>query len=179
MLEVPKELWLLIDHLYKHSLLEENILLQNGTDDELVNIRTHLDTFDDHNHDGGIPGSNYSVGNAMLLFLETLREPVIPVAFHARCLEACHSFPQCKQVVDSLPRTHFNVFRYVCAFLRELLKQCHENKLDAKLLATVFGSIFLRTPVRELNALSKRIQSTQAQKKSKFVFQFLVNDFNS
>ena len=178
-LEIPKELWLLTDHLYKHGMKKDNILLQNGTDEELLHIRTYLDTFDANKKDARIPGSIYSVGNAFLLFLETLCEPVIPVRFHAKCLEACNNYVLCRQVVAGLPVVHFNVFRYVCAFLRDLLKRSADNKLDAKILATVFGAIFLRTPVEESDRQSRRIQSSITQKKSKFVFQFLVNDFNS
>lgn len=38
------------------------------------------------------------------------------------------------QVVTQLPECHGNVFQYLTAFLRELLKQSAENKLDAKML---------------------------------------------
>ncbi|XP_057305735.1 inositol polyphosphate 5-phosphatase OCRL-like [Hydractinia symbiolongicarpus] len=172
-LEIPKELWLLIDHLFKHGMTQENILLQSGIDEEIRQIRHHLDT----GQGGEIPGSIFSIGEALLLFLEALPEPVIPYKYHTRCLEACNNYVLCKQVVTQLPECHGNVFRYLTAFLRELLKQSAENKLDAKMLATVMGSILLRSPMNQSKNLTRRTQSQIAQKKAKFVFHFLVNDF--
>lgn len=173
-LEIPKELWRLIDHIHKHGMTKQNILRQEGIGEELIAIRTHLDT---NIHEGKIPGNIYSVGEALLLFLETIPEPVIPYRFHTKCFEACNNYVLCKQVVNNMPLCHFNVFRYLCAFLRELLKYSAENELDPKILATIFGPIFLRFPTEYHDKLNKRTQSQLALKKAKFVIHFLVNDF--
>ena len=166
-LEIPKELWLLIDHLHKFGMMTENILLKGGIDSEIMEIRTHLDT---GVHEGSIPGSIYSIGKALLLFLKALPEPVIPYSYHEKCIEGCNNFILCKQAIQNLPSCHFNVFRYLCAFLRELVNQNEMNKLDAKSLADEFGPIFLRSQ-------TGKTDKTLKQKKAKFVRQFLDNDF--
>ena len=38
------------------------------------------------------------------------------------------------QVLKQIPKSHRNVFKYLCAFIRELLLHNDENKLDAKTL---------------------------------------------
>jgi len=38
------------------------------------------------------------------------------------------------QVLSSIPTSHRNVFKYICAFLRKLLQHSATNKLDAKSL---------------------------------------------
>ena len=48
--------------------------------------------------------------------------------FHLR---ECVSFPQ---VLSQVPVAHRNVFKYVCAFLRELLSHSTKRGLDTKLL---------------------------------------------
>ena len=46
-------------------------------------------------------GSLYSIGEALLLFLEALPEPVIPYKFHQRCHDASNNYVLCKQVSKS------------------------------------------------------------------------------
>lgn len=38
------------------------------------------------------------------------------------------------QLISQLPRAHRNVFRYLMAFLKELLKHSHNNNLTASLI---------------------------------------------
>lgn len=38
------------------------------------------------------------------------------------------------QLISQLPSAHRNVFRYLIAFLKELLKHSHNNNLTASLL---------------------------------------------
>ena len=45
-----------------------------------------------------VAGSIFSIGEALLLFLEALPEPVIPYKYQSRCLEACNNYVLCKQV---------------------------------------------------------------------------------
>nr|CAD7206591.1 unnamed protein product [Timema douglasi] len=77
-----------------------------------------------------------------------------------------------------LPEHRKNVFLYLCAFLQETLGHVTENGLDAKTVATLFGTIFLRDPPRSRAELSSRSRNNQAvtRKKANFVYHFLVND---
>ncbi|XP_065057148.1 type II inositol 1,4,5-trisphosphate 5-phosphatase-like isoform X2 [Rhopilema esculentum] len=172
-LPIPKELWLLVNHLYQNGMKQENILIQSGLDSEIVMIRNYLD----NSERGTMPGSIFSVGEALLLFLESLPEPVIPFKFQNKCMDACQNYTLCKQVVGQMPDCHVSVFRYITAFLRELLTHSADNKLAAKILATVFGAILLRGP-KEQATVSRRAESQIGQKKAKFLYHFLVNDFS-
>jgi len=172
-LEIPKELWLLTDHLFNFGMRQENILRQSGFERDLEAIRTHLDCC----RGGKLPGSIYSVAEALLIFLEALPEPVIPYAFYQRALECCNNYMLCKQLIFQMPQSHQNVFTYISSFLRELLLHSNDNKLDAKTLATLFGTLFLRAPKKKEAGLSKRNVNQLTQKKARFMYHFLVNEF--
>lgn len=172
-LEIPKELWLLTDHLYKYGMRQENLLKQSGFEKDLEEIRGHLDCC----RGGKLPGSVYSIAEALLIFLEALPEPVIPYTFYQKALECCNNYMLCKQLIRQIPQSHLNVFTYISAFLRELLQHSNENKLDAKTLATLFGTLFLRAPKNQEAGISKRTVNQLAQKKARFVYNFLINEF--
>nr|CAD7404135.1 unnamed protein product [Timema cristinae] len=188
---IPKEIWFLVDHLYRHGLKQQHLFEQPGLHSELVAIRNWLDC--------GSPdpmrilppyiAPNYwyqmdntsgvhSVVEALLLLLESTAEPIIPYNLHNVCLAAGSNYLQCKQVVMQLPEHRKNVFLYLCAFLQETLGHVTENGLDAKTVATLFGTIFLRDPPRSRAELSSRSRNNQAvtRKKANFVYHFLVND---
>ena len=67
--------------------------------------------------------------------------------------------------------------------LEQGVKVTERNRLEISLflssfLGAVFGSILLRSPIGEMaKNMNRRTQSQIAQKKAKFVFHFLVNDF--
>ena len=72
---VPKELWFLCDTMTSLGLSHENLFLQPGLRSEILLIRDWLDT--------GLPlekpnVSIHSAAESLLIFLESLREPVIP-----------------------------------------------------------------------------------------------------
>uniref|UniRef100_A0A671N592 phosphoinositide 5-phosphatase n=1 Tax=Sinocyclocheilus anshuiensis TaxID=1608454 RepID=A0A671N592_9TELE len=133
-LKIPKEVWLLVNHLYTKACQQEDLFQTPGLQDELQSIIDCLDTI----------GSNHSVAEALLIFLEALPEPVLCYELYQRCLECSHDSRLCKQLISQLPRAHRNVFRYLMAFLRELLKCSIDNNLNANLLATLFASLLVR-----------------------------------
>lgn len=45
-------------------------------------------------------GSNHSVAEALLLFLDALPEPVVPFSFYQQCLESCTNASQCERVSE-------------------------------------------------------------------------------
>ncbi|KAJ7310256.1 hypothetical protein JRQ81_007154 [Phrynocephalus forsythii] len=141
-LHIPKEIWLLVDHLFKNACHQEDLFQTPGMQEELQEIIECLDTSIPET----IPGSNHSVAEALLIFLEALPEPVICYELYQRCLECSHDSRLGRQVICQLPRSHRNVFRYVMAFLRELLKYSESNNVSANMLATLFASLLLRPP---------------------------------
>ena len=124
---VPKELWFLCDIMTSLGLSHENLFLQPGLRSEILLLRDWLDT--------GLPidkpnVSIHSAAEALLIFLESLREPIIPYRFasilchlmlkpnmilsmYSRCLECSGNFLQCKQVASQLPTHHKHVFDYL------------------------------------------------------------------
>lgn len=92
--DIPKELWILVDNLYKYGMLSEDLFQQSGLISEFRIIRNSLDE--------GTPDrfnvSVNSIAEALLVFLEALSEPVIPYLFYHRSLECSNNFILCKQV---------------------------------------------------------------------------------
>uniref|UniRef100_A0A3P8YR92 phosphoinositide 5-phosphatase n=1 Tax=Esox lucius TaxID=8010 RepID=A0A3P8YR92_ESOLU len=129
-LDIPKELWQMVDHLYRNATKQAELFQQPGLRSEFQEIRDCLDT----GMPDSLPGSNHSVAEALLLFLDALPEPVVPFSLYQQCLECCSNPSQCKKVVSCLPQCHKNVFNYLAAFLRELLKHSAYNSLDVNIL---------------------------------------------
>lgn len=177
-LDVPKELWRLIDHLFAYGLNQEELFQTSGLRCEINEIRDCLDT----GSPSVLPGSVHSVAEALLLFLDSLAEPVIPSAYYTKCLEQNGNLLTCKQVLSQLPVSHRNVFKYICAFLRVLLLHSAQNKLDVKLLANIFGRILLQAPggstdsPRDSAAMAKK--RDDELKRELFIQTFLTNEYD-
>lgn len=165
-LKIPKEVWVLVNHLFTKSCDQEDLFQTPGLQEELQSIIDCLDT----SIPESIPGCNHSVAEALLIFLEALPEPVVCYELYQRCLDCAHDSRLCKQLISQLPRAHRNVFRYLMAFLKELLKHSHNNNLTATLLATLFASLLIRPPPN----LVARQTSHERQKAIDFVLGFLM-----
>uniref|UniRef100_A0A2K5C8P7 Type II inositol 1,4,5-trisphosphate 5-phosphatase n=1 Tax=Aotus nancymaae TaxID=37293 RepID=A0A2K5C8P7_AOTNA len=129
-LEIPKELWIMVDYLYRNAVQQEDLFQQPGLRSEFEHIRDYLDTGMTDN----LSASNHSVAEALLLFLESLPEPVICYSAYHNCLECSGNYTASKQVISTLPTFHNNVFKYLMAFLQELLKNSAKNHLDENIL---------------------------------------------
>ncbi|KAK7887264.1 hypothetical protein WMY93_026885 [Mugilogobius chulae] len=162
-LDIPKELWMMVDHLFRNAVKQEDIFQQPGLRSEFAGIRDCLD----RGMPDSLPGSNHSVAEALLLFLDALPEPVIPFSFYQQCLECCANASQCVKVISMLPQCHQNVFNYITAFLRELLKNSAQNRLDVNILSTIFASLILRSPTKQ--------DLTEKRKTQEFFQHFLVH----
>ncbi|KAI4812022.1 hypothetical protein KUCAC02_014879 [Chaenocephalus aceratus] len=153
-LDIPKELWMMVDHLFRSALKQEDIFQQPGLRSEFAVIRDCLDT----GIPDSLPGSNHSVAEALLLFLDALPQPVVPFSFYQQCLESCSNASQCEKIISMLPQCHKNVFNYLAAFLRELLKNSASNRLDVNILATIFASLLLKSPRKQDFAEKRKTQ---------------------
>uniref|UniRef100_A0AAY4C8S5 phosphoinositide 5-phosphatase n=1 Tax=Denticeps clupeoides TaxID=299321 RepID=A0AAY4C8S5_9TELE len=144
----------------------EDLFQTPGKQEELQSIIDCLDT----SIPDTIPGCNHSVAEALLIFLEALPEPVLCYELYQRCLDYSHDSRLCKQLISQLPRAHRNVFRYLMAFLRELLKHSQDNNLNASLIASLFGSLLIRPPP----TMSSKQMSHERQKAIDFILGFLM-----
>ncbi|XP_053820765.1 type II inositol 1,4,5-trisphosphate 5-phosphatase isoform X4 [Vidua chalybeata] len=166
-LDIPKELWMMVDHLNRNASQQEDLFQQPGLRSEFEQIR---DCLDKGMYDTFL-GSNHSVAEALLLFLESLPEPVICCRFYSSCLESASNYGLSCQIISDLPVCHKNVFEYLMAFLRELLKNSGKNHLDVNILASVFGGLLLRPPPG--HAMPDIAAKRKAQQ---FIRQFLLRD---
>ncbi|XP_014463409.1 type II inositol 1,4,5-trisphosphate 5-phosphatase isoform X1 [Alligator mississippiensis] len=169
-LDIPKELWMMVDHLYRNASQQEDLFQQPGLRSEFEHIR---DCLDKGMHDT-LLGSNHSVAEALLLFLESLPEPVICYEFYALCLESASNYVLGRQIISRLPECHKNVFKYLMAFLRELLKNSGKNHLDTNILASIFGGLLLHPPPGQ-----PKPDITEKRKAQQFIHQFLLREDNS
>uniref|UniRef100_A0A3Q3VSB2 phosphoinositide 5-phosphatase n=1 Tax=Mola mola TaxID=94237 RepID=A0A3Q3VSB2_MOLML len=165
-LKIPKEVWILVNHLYTKSCDQEDLFQTPGLQEELQNIIDCLDT----SIPDSLSGCNHSVAEVLLIFLEALPEPVVCYELYQRCLDCAHDSRLCKQLISQLPRAHRNVFRYLMAFLKELLKHSHNNNLTASLIATLFASLLIRPPPN----LMGRQTPHDRQKAIDFILGFLM-----
>lgn len=163
-MEIPKELWMMVDYLYRNGIQQEDLFQQPGLRTEFEHIRDCLDTGMIDN----LFANNHSVAEALLLFLESLPEPVICYSAYHNCLECSGNYTASKQVISTLPTFHKNVFNYLMAFLQELLKNSAKNHLDENILATIFGSLLLRNP-----AGHQKLDMVEKKKAQEFIHQFL------
>uniref|UniRef100_A0A8D2L6G6 phosphoinositide 5-phosphatase n=1 Tax=Varanus komodoensis TaxID=61221 RepID=A0A8D2L6G6_VARKO len=172
-LDIPKELCMMVDHLYRNACQQEDLFQQPGLRTEFERIRDCLDS----GMLDTLVASNHSVAEALLLFLESLPEPVICYQLYDNSLEggsACppHSCsPSDSLVASMLPSSHKNVFHYLIAFLRELLQHSGKNLLDVKTLASIFGGILLRPPPGH-----PKTGISEKQKAQQFIQQFLLGE---
>uniref|UniRef100_H3AMU7 phosphoinositide 5-phosphatase n=1 Tax=Latimeria chalumnae TaxID=7897 RepID=H3AMU7_LATCH len=165
-LQIPKEIWFLVDHLYKNACRQEDLFQTPSMQEELERIIEILDTSIPET----IPATNHSVAEALLIFLDALPEPVVCYELYCRCLECAHDSRLCRQVISHLPRCHKNVFRYLMAFLRELLNYTDSNNLNANMLATLFASLLLRPPP---NLIVRQTQNDR-QRTIDFILGFII-----
>uniref|UniRef100_A0A672FZ32 phosphoinositide 5-phosphatase n=1 Tax=Salarias fasciatus TaxID=181472 RepID=A0A672FZ32_SALFA len=164
-LKIPKEVWILVNHLFTKSCDQEDLFQTPGLQEELQSIIDCLDT----SIPDSIPGCNHSVAEALLIFLEALPEPVVCYELYHRCLDCAHDSRLCKQLISQLPRAHRNVFRYLMAFLKELLKHSHNNNLTASLIGKR-PLLLIRPPPN----LVGRQTSHERQKAIDFILGFLM-----
>ncbi|XP_064897495.1 type II inositol 1,4,5-trisphosphate 5-phosphatase isoform X2 [Columba livia] len=141
-LDIPKELWMMVDHLCRHASQQEDLFQQPGVRYEFGQIR---DCLDKGMHDT-LLGSNHSVAEALLVFLDSLPEPVVCTSVYGHCLSGSSSYALSQQAISSMPECHKKVFNYLMEFLQELLKNSRRNRLDANILAGIFSGVLLRPP---------------------------------
>ncbi|KAH0812868.1 hypothetical protein GEV33_009923 [Tenebrio molitor] len=144
---IPREIWLLVDHLYRHGLKTRDLFESCALHEELTRIRDWLD----YGSLDPLPGTVQTVAEALMVFLSFTKDPVVPSDLHDVCIAAATNYQNCRLIIQQkMSDIHRNVFLYICMFLQEMLKHSNENGYDAKTLASLFGDILLRDPIRKL-----------------------------
>lgn len=96
--DIPKEIFILVDHIYKYGLTQEDLFQQPGLISEFAAVRDSLDVGWPEEK---VSESIHSVAEALLLLLDSFSEPLIPYSLYQKALDAGTHFTECKKV-----RTH-------------------------------------------------------------------------
>eukprot|EP00002_Diphylleia_rotans_P032520 TRINITY_DN6840_c0_g1_i1.p1 TRINITY_DN6840_c0_g1~~TRINITY_DN6840_c0_g1_i1.p1 ORF type:complete len:787 (-),score=125.19 TRINITY_DN6840_c0_g1_i1:63-2423(-) len=91
---IPKELWRLIDYLYRFGLDEPNLFVIGGTPLEMENIRECLDNNTEFNFNKQV----HSVGDVLVRWLDSLPEPIVPFTLYQKCIDTAGNHQLIKQV---------------------------------------------------------------------------------
>lgn len=165
-LSTPKELWRILDYIYKHGMDKVDLFLNSGLQEDMEHIRELLDTgvsFD------AFGGSVHSMAETLIRFLDSLAEPIVPVKLYKQVLDGSGTLAQCKQILTYMPPVHFNAFYYLMSFLREVLTHSEKNKLTPYKLAVLFSSVMIKPPPNKGNQVNQAI----VKKKAEFIHHFL------
>ncbi|WAR08974.1 OCRL-like protein [Mya arenaria] len=148
LLAAPKEIFRLVDHIWQYGKHQEDLFQQQGLNTEMHQIRDCLDT--------GTP-----------------EQLLIPYSLYENCISVSNNHLLCKQVMSEVPLCHRNVFKYLCAFLRQLLEESKYNNLDIKYLCPLFGDKFLRPPPVRMTKSRRTAVKSEDMKKAAFLYHFL------
>jgi len=139
-LALPKEIWRMVDYIYKHGMQTPQIFQHCGRPEELSEIRECLDTGKEFRDFDPI-----SMAESLVCFLKALDEPVFPKAL-AASLDSTHDLTEyCRQALMNIPLSHYNTFIYIISFLREVLKHSMSNGQNPDILAYVFSLALMHT----------------------------------
>ena len=96
-----------------------------------------------------LPGSVATVAEALLLFVNSMPSPVIPVSHYELCVEHYNNQAIRKKIISSLKPSAQTLFEYLVAFLREIVKHADVNGTNTDYIAQLFSNAILR-PDRNL-----------------------------
>ncbi|KAG9079123.1 hypothetical protein FRC06_007945, partial [Ceratobasidium sp. 370] len=125
----PRELMRLINWLMRYAIECDELFSQPGDHDTIDAIVEALDTGAEFPFDEKAPDRNLilSFGSALLLFLEEMPEPVVPLKLHAHC-GVSNSKEQAYEILDYLPSINANMWISITAFLHFFCQQDERKK---------------------------------------------------
>jgi len=152
-LDVPKELWRIMDYMYKKGLGIKGIFMNSGSPQEIYEIIEDLDKDNSFHKDFSI----HSMSTVLLHFLDVTQEPIIPYEYYLDCIQKYNDVEYCKMFPEQILRKYkinYNIFNYLISFLIEILKHSKSNKMSMEKISLIFGNFFLQTtrqlPVNDL-----------------------------
>ncbi|KAG4067686.1 hypothetical protein HA402_005458 [Bradysia odoriphaga] len=172
-IEIPREVFLLVDYLFKNGLKTPNLFTVDrryAKNPNINDIRDWLDVWQATN----FVGTPQTAGEALLMLLESSPEPLVS-PLEDECLYA-DTFDKCREIIKILSIPKKNVFLYICFFLQEVLKHSTYNRLDAGKLAMIFGRVFLRGHSTSRNHHRSLPEKEREDRRTAFMYKFLVGD---
>lgn len=171
-LSLPKELWRMVDHLWRSGGLDAEGLFTEGKAQEIEVIRECLDTGREF-PEGLDP---LSMAEALVLFFQSLSEPVFPMSLVNQYSDSMNLTVWCKQALMQLHAAKHNTFIYVIAFLREVLKHERRSGVTVDRLVLVFSGCLMHAPPPHQAALPSRGRPAGRPKFWRILHHFLVSD---
>lgn len=196
---IPREIWLLVDYLYKncqHTKELFTITRKYSSSSNINEIREWLDTWSNLN----FPGHPHSTAEAFLMLFESTPDPLLCLSDH-EITTTCDHYDRCRElIINRVSNLRRRVFLYVCLFIRELRKHYDINHMNDRNLgefksnfkmlnifkcsfftALIFSKVFLRSHSVVPNnfpskAAQQAYQVTQEDKRRRFIMQFFTND---
>ena len=185
--KVPKEIRSLCRLLQELDCFHTPKVFQKlGMPEEFIALRDWIDA--------GLPGkgptvSVHTVAETLLIFLDSLNEPLIPFEFFHRCLEKSCDFNETQTILALLPTHHKNVFNHIRYFLHQILRHSSTRYHDEQMLAKIFGNIVLRDNecveckitgqsaccMHGTSVIAMTKQRLMENQKTSFMYQFLRN----
>ncbi|KAJ7023466.1 DNase I-like protein [Mycena alexandri] len=167
-INAPREIMRLVNWMMGPDLNLENVFVSPADPSVVDTIRECLDTGADFPFSpsakddlGAVP---IAFGETLLRLLDSLPEPLVPVALHARCAEMA-SRDEAFEMLDAFPAVAVNVWISVTAFLHFVCQSSADPEVKTRKIAGVFTPILLRdaanlvSPVGRRNFLLYFIQS--------------------
>lgn len=138
-LNVPKELWRIVDHIYRAGLNEEGLFVQHGQRDEIEQIKECLDT------GTAFPCiSVHSMAECLLIFLQSLHTPVLSLDFLDTNSQTHNLGLEADQALNTMTPSQYNTFTYLTCFMREVLKSSENNKISLASMVVLFSSCIMQ-----------------------------------
>ncbi|XP_018099533.1 uncharacterized protein LOC100101289 isoform X2 [Xenopus laevis] len=162
---IPTLVWNIVEYLRTTGMDQEGLFRVNGNVKLVEQLKLKYESTEEL-----ILGEEtdvHSAASLLKLFLREMPDGVITAALLPKFFESyqsCVSDPQgdnsLKGLLKQLPDSHYNLLKYLCHFLTQVVEHCGENRMNVHNLATVFGpSCFHVTPgpecMRQQNICNK------------------------
>ncbi|KAF8909683.1 Endonuclease/exonuclease/phosphatase [Gymnopilus junonius] len=140
----PREVMRLVNWMMSSPANKDELFVIRGAQGIIRIIRECLDTGDEFPYAPSTPDPQISLAfaSALLLFLDSLGDPIIPAVLHPQCLEMTNR-DEAFELLDALMPAAVNVWISITAFLH-FICQSSENEDQAERISTIFAPVLLR-----------------------------------
>jgi phosphatidylinositol-bisphosphatase len=165
---VPKELYWLVNYIYKYGQRDFGLFQESGNIVEVNMIRDKIDNGESlQNYTGNI----HSVCEVLVQFLDSLSEGVIPEKYFVDVVDTYAIQAQAVDMLRKLPDENFNVFHYLTSFFRDLIENRDANTLSIDVVAVGFCTLIIRKPPGKTHSQRREDERICAE----FLKHFLVS----
>lgn len=139
-LSVPKEIWQMIDFIYKNGMDEDGLFMISGLEHEIDQVRESLDCGKEI-----ADVSVHSVAETLLRFLSSLMEPLLAHQSIEDAPLKTNLGTWADEILATLRPSSYNSFVYLVTFLREVLRHSASNGAREEMLVVLFASCMTQT----------------------------------